>query len=91
MRFKIIDFGQISSYFGKEVDVKIIKKFFLRQTIYCLKIFKHFPLSKYKSVSIPIHSDVVNFLLFSETEADKVSIQYYKLAIGSLIWPSVNI
>ena len=34
---------------------------------------------------------MANSLFLLKSEAYKVSIQYYKLAIGSLIWPSVNI
>ncbi len=85
------DLGEISYYFVMEVDVEIEKKISLWQTTYLIKILPHFQMCDCQPVTIFMNQRVANSLFFSESEDNKITIQWYQSAIRLLIWHLIHI
>ncbi len=89
-RFKITNLGEISHYFGIEVDGEVGKEISLQKTIYLRKILEHFQIADNKPASIPRNLGVANSLFSSNHQANKATIKCYQSAVGSLICLSLH-
>ena len=79
------DLGDISHYLGMQVDHVVSEKITLCQSTYLKKIFDRFKMTECKPAFIPIDPGVANSLLPYNGNANKETIKWDQLAIGSLI------
>lgn len=90
-RFCMTDLGEIFHYLGIEVDVSADKStIILRQTMYIKKVLSQFNMLDSQPVSTPMEPGIGNTLIPSEDQADKKTITWYQLVVGSLMWPAIH-
>ena len=89
-RFKMTNLGNVSHYFGMEVDVEVKKTIKATQVTYMKKVLKCFEMQDCRPASIPMDPGVTSSLLPYDQEAGHDAVVWYQSGISSLIWATVH-
>ena len=90
-RFGSTDLGDVSHYFGMQVDVNLNKKTItLRQAIYLMKIISQYGMSNCRPANIPFNPGVAGSLTTYKDQAEQSPIVWYQSAVGALMWPAIH-